>query len=204
MIKTSKIQKKKTFGKTLGILVFCLVSVFIGTGCQKKAVDNTELTSVTLNGKQVTLKPGDVLSADAWNEGEVIFNGKEKSKKKYPKMYKNITIGSKLSEVIDAFALKPGYAVIDREIDTCGDGTTDIVREEYKDTEFFDKEKVLDGNFIFGYQKKDGQWKALTYEALEELDEQESDVLLYQIDICGLKGEQVEEKSVISFSVTYQ
>ena len=106
------LQKKLT--------VFCLVLALLITGCKKSPAIPDTLTDIQLNGKLITLAPKDELQADAWNELEVTYNNK--SYNKIPVLYKGITIGSKYEDVIEAFDIKAGYALIDRETATSNDG----------------------------------------------------------------------------------
>lgn len=188
------------------MFILCLTLILLLSGCRKSPETPKTLTEAVVGGKNITLVPKDELSADAWNDPEVTYN--EKSYRKYPVLYKGITIGSKAEDVIESFDIKAGYAMVDREIDTSGDGCTDIVREEYKNMDFFEQEKVLDANFIFGYELENGEWNAITYKELQKISKNPdsvSDVLLYQTDICGsqMEGEKVDPGCVIQFSVSY-
>lgn len=188
------------------LIVLCLVLALLLPGCKKNPKDPEVLTDVVLSGKTITLQPKDELKADSCNELDVTYN--EKTYKKYPILYKGITIGSKRDDMMQAFDIKEGYAIIDREIDTVGDGTTDIVREEYKNQDFFDKEEVLDANFIFGYEQKEGQWMPIAYKELEAISknpEKASNVLFYQIDIRGSADPEYKSdwNKVIRFSISY-
>lgn len=192
------LQKKLT--------VFCLVLALLITGCKKSPAIPDTLTDIQLNGKLITLAPKDELQADAWNELEVTYNNK--SYNKIPVLYKGITIGSKYEDVIEAFDIKAGYALIDRETATSNDGCTDIIVEEYKNKDFFESESILDACFVFGYEQKDGAWNPIPYKKIKTIYENEKEntnVLLYQIDICGsqMPDEEVGVGRVIQIKVTY-
>ncbi|MCQ2451472.1 MAG: hypothetical protein MJ080_05815 [Clostridia bacterium] len=185
--------------KLVKVLLSCVMSaiiVFAVCSCNKTLENPSQ---VLVNGKRVELKKGDTLSVNAWGDPEYYFNDKEL--KKCPSIYKDIKIGDDLDSVLEAFGIKEGYAVVDREIATKEqDGTTEIVSEEYKNNEFFEKENVLDADFCFGFIKKDGSFVLAT---ARELDRKKAD-LIYNVDFVGSSladDASVKEKQVISFSV---
>lgn len=193
-------------------VVVCILAAMLFIGCSKDSVMKDDPNSITefKIGKEIkTLIKGDTFFANMWNEPEITFNGE--SLKDTPVLYKGITIGSKLEEVMEAFRIKPGYAIVNREVDPYGDGCTDVVLEEYMDMDFFEEEKVLDADFIFGYQLKEGKWEAIPHNQLEVIYQADSgtveasDVILYCIDICGpqMKGETVGVGEVIRYEVSY-
>lgn len=182
-----------------------------GEGIEKSKEVKTEqdkeaVTEFKVLGETKTLSKGDYLRADKWDNPVYTYNGK--SIKAAPVLCKDITIGSKLEDVLEAFQIKPGYAIVDRETDPYGDGCTDVIKEEYQDTNFFISEGVLDATFIFGYQKNQDTWELIPYKQLEEINEYnyyDSDVILYQVTICGPVqwNNKVGVGNVIAFDVSY-
>ena len=191
------------FRKVLAILVGAVMCTALLCGCTEG--DNSDCSVGAVNmaaikGKAVELKSGDKLHADVWNkEGYYSLNGDKL--KNQPGLYKGVTIGSDLKYVIDTFGIKPGYAIINREVSTPEqDGTTDIVEEVYKDTSFWDKESVLEAEFSWGYKKVDGKWKMVT---AKELKKGKAD-LVYGVDFVGdlmASDVSVDEQQVVSFNV---
>ena len=181
------------FRKILAILAGAIMCAALMCGCTEG--DNSDCSVDAVNmaaikGKAVQLKSGDKLHADVWNnEGYYTMNGDKL--KNQPGLYKGVTIGSDLKYVIDTFGIKPGYAIINREVSTPEqDGTTDIV----------DKESVLEAEFSWGYKKVDGKWKMVT---AKELKKGKAD-LVYGVDFVGnlmASDVSVDEQQVVSFNV---
>lgn len=168
----------------------------------------TDPTAVLLDGKMITLETGDEIQANAWNELDVTRNGKTYSQ--FPTFYQGITLGSEMRVAVGAYGLKKGYAIVDRQIDKKGDGTTEVVIDDYTDLDFFDRENVLDANLIFGYQKdKDGQWQPVDADTLMKLYQEHSTkaegIVMYTMDICGnaVKEEAAKSGQVIAMTVRY-
>lgn len=200
-------MKKRTNKTKIKFILYALILAALSlaiSACTKNGEDLKDYNQVAVDGKAVTLEEGDILFASVWNEDEYTFKGDELDKQPY--LYGGVTIGSKLDKVLDEFGVKPGYAYVDREIDR-SDGETDIIKEEYKDLDFFENEGVLDARFIFAYQKVDDQWILLEAGEVGEIMETmtaDKETILYNIDFCGGKlasEERVNEKEVISFKV---
>lgn len=191
---------KKIFAFALAVIVLAGISACKGSG---KGID---ADVITIGDKTVKIEKGDNFSVSNWGDEPEYFKNDE-TLKEAPVLLNNITIGSDIDDVIKAFGIKPGYAAVDREIDTSGDGTTDIVTEEYKNCDFFSKEKVLDASFMFAYRFENDKWNMLPYKELEAIPEEgdkTGNTLIYNIDFLGgqLADESpLKEKQVISFSV---
>ena len=160
---------------------------------------------IIADGKRVTLQSGDSISVSVWFEPEYYFN--DEQLKEAPVLCGGITIGSSVDEMIAAFGIKPGYAAIDREIDTAGDGTTEIVTEPYENTDFFTAEKVLDANIRFAFAPTEDGWTLIPAEELKEVGDGEGDdgVIQYAVDFVGgqlAADAPVEERQIIAFAVT--
>ncbi len=191
---------KRIFAVALAIIVLAGISACKGSG---KGID---ADVITIGDKTVKIEKGDNFSVSNWGDEPEYFKNDE-TLKEAPVLLNDITIGSDIDAVIKAFGIKPGYASVDREIDTSGDGTTDIVTEEYKNTDFFSKEKVLDAAFKFAYKFNGDKWELMPYKELEAIPEEgdkTGNTVIYNIDFLGgqLADEsKLKEKQVISFSV---
>ena len=133
-----------------------LLTTLILTGCSNnRKVEINDLQQFSSNNKIYTIKKGEELSLNAWNELEIYYSGKNKiNKKKSPVIYKGVTLGTDYKDVIEIFKIKPDYAFVDMEVSSpAEDGTTDIITEIYKDEKVFERE-YLDLNITFGYVKK--------------------------------------------------
>ena len=184
-----------------------LLTTLILTGCSNNSkVEINDLQQFSSNNKIYTIKKGEELSLNAWNELEIYYSGKNKiNKKKSPLIYKGVTLLTDYKDVIEIFNIKPEYAFVDMEVSSPEeDGTTDIITEIYKDEKVFEKE-YLDLNITFGYIKKEDKWKMVKYKELKKhIEEKKEEVLIYQIDFNGLNDECVDIGKVISFNIKHQ
>lgn len=200
--------------KLIGFLCFALVLC----GCSK-VVDNYDLIQFGVRDVNFELKPGEKFQQSYWNEDqELIYTdnkGNEERHKGKGVLKNSVCIGSSVQDLINAYDIQEQGAIVNREIDTTGDGTTEVIEEAYKNLEFFEQEKVLDAMIIFGYEKKDDKWTKLTYDALKEVTKDDSNgtitndgtYLIFKCDFVGgaLASEtEVAEKCMISFEVTYR
>ena len=141
--------------------IIVLLTTLIVTGCSNnKKVEINNLQQFSSNNKIYTIKKGEELSLNAWNELDIYYSGKNKiSKKKSPVIYKGVTLGTDYKDVLEIFNIEPEYAFIDMEVsDPEEDGTTNIITEIYKDEKVFERE-YLDLSITFGYIKKDDIWE---------------------------------------------
>lgn len=187
--------------------IIVLLTTLIITGCSNnKKVEINDLQQFSSNNKIYTIKKGEELSLNAWNELDIYYSGKNKiNKKKSPVIYKGVTLGTDYKDVLEIFNIKPEYAFIDMEVSNPEeDGTTNIITEIYKDEKVFERE-YLDLSITFGYIKKDDKWEIVKYDELEKyIEENKEDILVYYIDFNGLTDECVDIGKVISFNITYK
>lgn len=187
--------------------IIVLLTTLIVTGCSNnKKVEINDLQQFSSNNKIYTIKKGEELSLNAWNELDIYYSGKNKiNKKKSPVIYKGVTLGTDYKDVLEIFNIKPEYAFIDMEVSNPEeDGTTNIKTEIYKDEKVFERE-YLDLSITFGYIKKDDKWEIVKYDELEKyIEEKKEDILVYYIDFNGLTDECVDIGKVISFNITYK
>ena len=187
--------------------IIVLLTTLLITGCSNnKKVEINNLQQFSSNNKIYTIKKGEELSLNAWNELDIYYSGKNKiSKKKSPVIYKGVTLGTDYKDVLEIFNIKSEYAFIDMEVsDPDEDGTTNIITEIYKDEKVFERE-YLDLSITFGYIKKDDKWEIVKYEELKKyIEEKKEDILVYYIDFNGLTDECVDIGKVISLSITYK
>lgn len=187
--------------------IMVLLTTLIITGCSNnKKVEINNLQQFSSNNKIYTIKKGEELSLNAWNELDIYYSGKNKiSKKKSPVIYKGVTLGTDYKDVLEIFNIEPEYAFIDMEVSNQEeDGTTNIITEIYKDEKVFEKE-YLNLSITFGYIKKDDKWEIVKYEELKKyIEENKEDILVYYIDFNGLTDECVDIGKVISFNITYK
>lgn len=165
------------------------------------------INTISIGNINHTLKKGDFIYVNSWDELEVIFNNKEYQE--IPFLYKGITIGSTKEEVIEEFDIKKGYANINMEVkDKREDGTTEVIDILYENKKSFDYE-FLDANISFGYKKENNKWKMLKYKELEKYFNEDGeiktkdDILYFEIDINGMSEENVEKDQVIKMIVRY-
>ena len=188
-------------------IIIVLLTTLIITGCSNnKKVEINDLQQFSSNNKIYTIKKGEELSLNAWNELDIYYSGKNKiSNKKSPVIYKGVTLGTDYKEVLEIFNIEPEYAFIDMEVSNPEeDGTTNIITEIYKDEKVFVRE-YLDLSITFGYIKKDDKWEIVKYDELEKyIEEKKEDILVYYIDFNGLTDECVDIGKVISFNITYK
>ena len=187
--------------------IIVLLTTLLITGCSNnKKVENNDLQQFSSNNKIYTIKKGEELSLNAWNELDIYYSGKNKiSKKKSPVIYKGVTLGTDYKDVLEIFNIREEYAFIDMEVSNPEeDGTTNIKTEIYKDEKVFERE-YLDLSITFGYIKKDDKWEIVKYEELKKyIEENKEDILVYYIDFNGLTDENVDVGKVISFNITYK
>lgn len=188
-------------------IIIVLLTTLIITGCSNnKKVEINDLQQFSSNNKIYTIKKGEELSLNAWNELDIYYSGKNKiSNKKSPVIYKGVTLGTDYKDVLEIFNIEPDYAFIDMEVSNPEeDGTTSIITEIYKDEKVFERE-YLDLSITFGYIKKDDKWEIVKYEELKKyIEEKKEDILVYYIDFNGLTDESVDIGKVISFNITYK
>ena len=187
--------------------IIMLLTTLILTSCSNnRKIEINDLQQFSSNNKIYTIKKGEELSLNAWNELEIYYSGKNKiNKKKSPVIYKGVTLGTDYKDVIEVFNIKPEYTFVDMEVSSPEeDGTTDIITEIYKDEKVFERE-YLDLNITFGYIKKEDKWEMVKYEELKKyIEEKKEEVLIYQIDFNGLNDECVDIGKVISFNIIHQ
>lgn len=84
-----------------------------------------------------------------------------------------VTIGSTIDDVLDAYDLQPGCANLNYEYDPYGDGCTEVADRVYDGTmvDLVD-EHVLDLIISFGFYREDGSWKPidLTAHSFDDYD----------------------------------
>ena len=83
-------------------LIMLLTTVIL-TGCSNnRKVEINDLQQFSSNNKIYTIKKGEELSLNAWNELEIYYSGKNKiNKKKSPVIYKGVTLGTDYKDVIE-------------------------------------------------------------------------------------------------------
>ena len=70
-----------------------------------------------------------------------------------------LTVGNTVDDIIKAYDLKPGYALLDYEYDPYGDGCTDVDTCVYDGTiPSFEELSILDLDITMFYHYKDGAW----------------------------------------------
>ncbi len=183
------------------ILLLIIIGLFLIPN-KKETKSLTGLEKFTLNNKKITLKRGEELSVNGWNDLEVIYNNKIYNDT--PTIYNDITLGTNYEKVLESFGIEKGYAITNREVPTKEkDGTTDIIEEEFKNKNIF-KKKYLDLYLVFGYKKVNKKWTLVSAKELEKLMDTDNELLIFYIDFNGMEDEIVDKGEVIAFTVTYQ
>lgn len=174
--------------KKMMAVAMILALIVSAIGCKKTEILKTEIPktidTVSIDGKLVTLKPGDKVIVDGINGSDYVFNDKECSK--CPVFFNGITVRSTLDDMMEKFDIEPEYAYVSIEVP--GFEETDIINQPYKDLDFFEKERVLSVVFIVGYQLEDGKWKKVSDKTIEENYselEKLKDTIIYEIDVTG-------------------
>lgn len=214
MIGGTEDDTEKEFDMKVRNLAGCICMGLMLVACgRKEPVD--ALTRIQIGDNEIILQQGERVEQNYWNENrEAVYtdaDGKESYYEDKVLVNGQITIGSNVKEVLDVFEITPGDAMVNREIDCYGDGTTDIVEEEYDSLDFFDEEKVLDARICFGYEKMDGEWTKLSYETLRAVlygdTDKEKEYLVFEFDFVGnaLAGDtDVNERELIDLVVYYR
>ena len=192
---------KKGIMVGISIVIIVLVMLIIGktvlifTG--NKENREIDVTKFKIDNEVYSIKEGDSLLVDGWNEEiEVEFNDEDMDGK--IELYNGISIGSTVEDVIEKFDIKSGYANLNMEVPTEEhDGTTDVVQVLYKNKNSF-ADTFLDTMIEFGYKKTNNGWKMVKYSDIDNAD------ILYLIDINGFpEDELVDKNEVIMINIEY-
>lgn len=185
----------------ISIVIIVLVMLIIGktvlTFKGNKENREIDVTKFKIDNEVYSIKEGDSLLVDAWNEEiEVEFNDEDMDGK--IELYNGISVGSTVEDVIEKFDIKSGYANLNMEVPTEEhDGTTDVVQVLYKNKNSF-ADDFLDTMIEFGYKKTNNGWKMVKYSDIDNAD------ILYIIDINGFpEDELVDKNEVIMINIEY-
>lgn len=197
-----KIKLKKEVLFIIGVIIVILLARLIVQENKIKPIDSKELDKFKMGYEEYTIKRGEELTVNAWNDLEVIYNNEDYND--LPTIANGITIGTNYKDVLKTFGINEGYAIANMEVDTEEkDGTTDVIEETYHNKSIFRKD-YLDLYLLFGYKKVNNKWKMITAKELEKLMDTDKELLIYYIDFNGMEDEMVKKGEVIAFSITHQ
>ena len=197
-----KIKLKKEVLFIIGVIIVILLARLIVQENKIKPIDSKELDKFKMGYEEYTIKRGEELTVNAWNDLEVIYNNEDYND--LPTIANGITIGTNYKDVLKTFGINEGYAIANMEVDTEEkDGTTDVIEETYHNKSIFRKD-YLDLYLLFGYKKVNNKWKMITAKELEKLMDTDKELLIYYIDFNGTEDEVVNKEEVIAFSITHQ
>ncbi len=171
------------------ILLLCILFI---TGCVAN-IRFSDVETYKLNGKVKNIRIGDEITINHWNGKEQYLNDKE-IKGKF-ETFNGVKIGTDKETVIKKFNLNSKNTLYNCEIDTAGDGTTEVIDGKFNNKIF--KNDYLDCDLAFGYNYKDG--KMLDTDLIEYPPK---DSIVYHIDINGLDEEKVDVGQVILISIS--
>ncbi|MEA4987579.1 MAG: hypothetical protein VB095_05930 [Anaerovorax sp.] len=173
---------------------------------------SSDLETLFLDGKTVTLQLGDSYYANGWNEDHWSYLNETKYEV-IAATGRKITTGSTLEKVIKAYQIKTGYAIWNIEIDRERDGNTEIEYREYIADEF-DESDVLNAILTVAYFSDEGQWYPLNYEELIEyvsyingksVKKPYDNVILYGFEFpFNDYSELVPDKTLAGYKVDYK
>lgn len=199
-MKRIKIKKEVLF--IIGVIVLIVIARFAIKESKIKPVESKYLDTFTMGYEKYTIKRGEELTVNAWNDLEIMYNNEIYDD--LPTIANGVTIGTNYKDVLKIFGIQDGYAIANMEVPTKQqDGTTDIVEETYKNKSIFKKD-YLDLYLLFGYKKVNKKWKMVTAKELEKLMDTDKELLIYYIDFNGTEDEVVNKGEVIAFSITHQ
>lgn len=199
-MKRIKIKKEVLF--IIGVIVLIVIARFAIKESKIKPVESKYLDTFTMGYEKYTIKRGEELTVNAWNDLEIMYNNEIYDD--LPTIANGVTIGTNYKDVLKIFGIQDGYAIANMEVPTKQqDGTTDIVEETYKNKSIFKKD-YLDLYLLFGYKKVNKKWKMVTAKELEKLMDTDKELLIYYIDFNGMEDEMVKKGEVIAFSITHQ
>ncbi len=201
-------KKEKYLSITIAILSTIAILIFGFTSISNKK-SNIELDEFKVSNKIYKVEKNNELYVSCYEECEIEYNYKEL--KKTPVIYGDIKVGDNYKKVFKTFNIKKGYAIIDIEISNAlEDGTTDIIKEVYKNEKLLNK-KHLNAIITFAYENKNGEWKLIKGEKLEkilkEYNEGETDlknILIYNIFLEGYNGENYKKNEIAGFSIEHR
>lgn len=197
-----KIKLKKEVLFIIGAIIVILLARLIVQENKIKPIDPKELDKFKMGYEKYTIKRGEELTVNAWNDLEVIYNNEDYND--LPTIANGVTISTNYKDVLKTFGIQDGYAIANMEVETKEkDGTTDVIEETYRNKSIF-KKTYLDLYLLFGYKKVNKEWKMVTAKELEKLMDTDKELLIYYIDFNGMEDEVVNKGEVIAFSITHQ
>ena len=145
-----KIKLKKEVLFIIGVIIVILLARLIVQENKIKPIDTKELDKFKMGYEEYTIKRGEELTVNAWNDLEVIYNNEDYND--LPTIANGITIGTNYKDVLKTFGINEGYAIANMEVDTEEkDGTTDVIEETNHNKSIFRKD-YLDLYLLFGYK----------------------------------------------------
>ena len=199
-MKRIKIKKEVLF--IIGVIVLIVIARFAIKESKIKPVESKYLDTFTMGYEKYTIKRGEELTVNAWNDLEIMYNNEIYDD--LQTIANGVTIGTNYKDVLKMFGIQDGYAIANMEVPTKQqDGTTDIIEETYRNKSIFKKD-YLDLYLLFGYKKVNKKWKMVTAKELEKLMDTDKELLIYYIDFNGTEDEVVNKGEVIAFSITHQ
>ena len=199
-MKRIKIKKEALF--IIGAIVLIVIARFAIKESKIKTVESKYLDTFTMGYEKYTIKRGEELTVNAWNDLEIMYNNEIYDD--LPTIANGVTIGTNYKDVLKIFGIQDGYAIANMEVPTKQeDGTTDIIEKTYRNKSIFKKD-YLDLYLLFGYKKVNKEWKMVTVKELKKLIDTDKELLVFYIDFNGMEDEVVKPGEVISFSITHQ
>lgn len=125
-----------------------------------------DIQTLKLDGKDVSLQPGDSYVADELVETPE-YRLNQTTYDSPAVTGRGITTGSTMNEVISAYSIKTDYALWDVEMDPESDGVVAIESRKYVTSEF-NENNVQKATLIFAYYRLEGQWIPLTYDEINQ------------------------------------
>ena len=199
-MKRIKMKKEALF--IIGAIVLIVIARFAIKESKIKTVESKYLDTFTMGYEKYTIKRGEELTVNAWNDLEIMYNNEIYDD--LPTIANGVTIGTNYKDVLKIFGIQDGYAIANMEVPTKQeDGTTDIIEKTYRNKSIFKKD-YLDLYLLFGYKKVNKEWKMVTVKELKKLIDTDKELLVFYIDFNGMEDEVVKPGEVISFSITHQ
>ena len=197
-----RIKTKKEALFIIGAIVLIVIARFAIKESKIKPVESKYLDTFSMGYEKYTIKRGEELTVNAWNDLEIMYNNEIYDD--LPTVANGVTIGTNYKDVLKIFGIQDGYAIANMEVNTEEkDGTTDVIEETYRNKSIFRKD-YLDLYLLFGYKKVNNKWKIVTAKELEKLMDTDKELLIYYIDFNGMEDEMVKKGEVIAFSITHQ
>ena len=197
-----RIKTKKEALFIIGAIVLIVIARFAIKESKIKPVESKYLDTFTMGYEKYTIKRGEELTVNAWNDLEIMYNNEIYDD--LPTIANGVTIGTNYKDVLKIFGIQDGYAIANMEVPTKQeDGTTDIIEKTYRNKSIFKKD-YLDLYLLFGYKKVNKEWKMVTVKELKKLMDTDKELLVFYIDFNGMDNEVVKPGEVISFSITHQ